>query len=103
MQIEEFIPKGYRNRVSRGYLAEILHMTDRSIRDEISDARKRGVLIASCGGGYFQRKDESDEPYIREYYATECHRFTTIANSLKTFRKTWKGDDQIAGQMRLEL
>lgn len=65
MQIEEYIPKGYRNRVSRGYLVEILHMTDRSIRDEIKAARLRGVLIASCGGGYFRKKDESDEPYIR--------------------------------------
>ena len=103
MQIEEFIPKGYRNRVSRGYLVEILHITDRDIREAISEARKRGVLIASCGGGYFQREDDRDDPYIAEYYAKECHRFTTIAKALKTFKRTWKGDDQIAGQMRLEL
>lgn len=103
--IEEYIPKGYRNRISRWDLVSILHIPDRQVRREIMEAQNRGIGIYSCNGGYFQKEDERDDPYIAEYVATERHRFTTQAKKLKALRKAWQGvdDDQVPGQMELEL
>lgn len=97
--IEEFIPAGYQNRVSRAYLHEILHITDREIRSQIADAGERGVLIASYGGGYFRRESAADDPYIEAYIALERKRFTTQSHKLKLLRKAMKGTDEIPGQM----
>lgn len=104
--IEEFIPKGYDNRVSREYLHEILHMPDRAIRREIEKAAERGVLIVSYDGGYFQRESERDDPYIREYMARENNRFKTQSHKNRMLREAWarihpeaKKSKQIPGQM----
>ena len=106
--IEEYIPAGYPNRVSRAYLHEILHITDREIRSQIADAGERGVLIASADGGYFQRESAADDPYIEAYIALERKRFTTQSHKLKMLRHAMQeidpeyDRDQIPGQMRFE-
>ena len=105
--IEEYIPKGYSNRVSREYLHQILHIPDRVVREAIAEAQNRGVLIASYGGGYFRRKDANDDPYISAYMGMENNRFRTMSHKNKSLRKAWRAihpmDDgkQIAGQMSL--
>lgn len=108
MLIEEYIPAGYENRVSREYLHEILHIPDRAVRREIELAAERGVLIASCDGGYFRRGSERDDPYIREYMARENNRFKTQSHKNKLMREMWerihpaaKKSKQIPGQMSL--
>ena len=104
-EIEDYIPEGYDNRVSRDYLRQILHIPDRTVRDAIADAQDRGVLIVSFDGGYFRRKDESDDPYIRAYMNTENRRFKSMSHKNKRLREAWRAihadDDgkQIAGQM----
>lgn len=105
MQIEEYIPAGYKHRISRWDLVDILHIPDREVRRGIMDAQNRGIGIYCCNGGYFQRQDESDDPYIAEYVAMERHRFTTQAKKLKALRKAWQGvdDDQVPGQMVWEF
>lgn len=105
--IEEYIPEGYPNRVSRPYLQSILHIPDRMIRRQIEEAGERGILIVSMDGGYFRRKDETDDPYIRTYYAKEHKRFTTQSAKLKRMRQAMgigakKDKDQIPGQMEFE-
>lgn len=106
--IEEFIPHGYRNRVSRTYLHEILHIPDRRIREEIAEAAERGILIASADGGYFQRESAADDPYIMEYIAKERKRFTTQSHKLKLLRHAMMEIDeqydpqQVPGQMSFE-
>ena len=103
--IEEYIPKGYKKRVSRGYLQEMSGMSDRDIRSEIADAQSRGIMIASVDGGYFQRKDEKDDPYIAEYYAKEKHRLNAQRRKLRALHKAWMGVDegQVPGQMEMDL
>lgn len=107
--IEEFIPAGYHNRVSRPYLQSILHIPDREIRRQIEEAAERGILIVSADGGYFQRKDKNDDPYIEGYYAQERKRFTTQSKKLKRLRRAMEGidpdkhdKDQVPGQMSFE-
>ena len=108
--IEEYIPEGYENRVSRSYLHEILHIPDRMVRKLIEDAANRGVLIVSADGGYFRRKDEKDDRYIRAYMISENNRFKTMSHKNKCLREMWqaihpeegkKRSSQIPGQMRL--
>lgn len=104
--IEELIPKGYANRVTREYLHRVTGMSDRKVRKEIELAAGR-CLIVSCDGGYFQRKDENDDPYIREYYEKEWARFKTQRKKLDQMRKALniihpKPDrNQFPGQMSL--
>lgn len=94
--IEEFIPFGYKNRISRTGLRDITHLNDRNIRAQIAQAGERGVLIASANGGYFQRQSAEDDPYIEEYIAKERSRFKAQSHKLKLLRSAWDGinDDQ---------
>lgn len=108
LMIENYIPKGYKNRVSRSYLQETLHIPDRAIRRMIEEAQNRGSLIVSCNGGYFRRKDESDDPYIAAYLGQENRRFKTMSHKNKMLREAWqmihpeqKKNKQIPGQMSL--
>ena len=106
--IEDYIPYGYHNRVSRSYLHEILHIQDRQIRDQIAQAAERGVLIASADGGYFQRESAADDPYIEGYIAQERKRFTTQSHKLKLLRHAMQevnpeyDPEQVPGQMSFE-
>lgn len=104
--IEDLIPKGYRHRITREQLHQVTGLSDRKIRKEIEEAAAR-VLIVSCDGGYFQRKDEKDDPYIREYYAKEWARFKTQRKKLMQMEKALniihpKPDrKQVPGQMNI--
>lgn len=106
MAIEDYIPEGYENRVSRGFLQELLQMPDRAIRAEIEKAQDRGILIVSRDGGYFQRRDERDDEYIKDYMRAEDRRFRTMSHKNKRLREAWqrihpaeKQKKQIPGQM----
>ena len=106
--IEDYIPEGYENRVSRDYLKSILHIPDREIREKIAEAAERGCLIASDGGGYFRRKDEKDDPHIQAYILREDRRFRTQSHKNKLMRLAWerihpeqKKTQQVPGQMSL--
>lgn len=107
--IEDYIPAGYNNRVSRGYLHEILHVPDRTVRQMIEDAVNRGILIVSADGGYFRRKDERDDVYIRQYIISESNRFKSQSHKNKQLRNLWKeinpedkkSENQIPGQMSM--
>lgn len=106
--IEEYIPAGYENRVSRQYLHEILHLNDRVIRDMIADAWERGVPIYSDSGGYFRRGSENDDPHISAYSAREDKRFRTLSHKRKLMRIEWEREHpkekktrEIPGQMSL--
>lgn len=107
--IEEYIPAGYDNRVSREFLHQILHVPDRTVRKWIEEARARGVLIASCNGGYFRYLDERDDFYFLAYMRHEDQRFKTQSHNNRLRREAWarihpeakKKDRQIPGQMSL--
>ena len=107
LMIEDYIPSGYKNRVSRDYLHGILHTPDRAIRKMIEEAAERGVLIISANGGYF-RPTKADEIYVGQYFGQEDKRFRTISHKRKVQRQLWehiqpaaKKSKQIPGQMSL--
>lgn len=108
MMIEEFIPYGYKNRITRTGLHDITHLPDRVIRRQIEAAADRGILIASCDGGYFRRLSAEDDPYIQEYIARERKRFTTQSHKLKMLRHAMQEIDpdndpkQVPGRMSFE-
>lgn len=108
--IEEYIPAGYENRVTRTHLHSILHIDDRVIREEIKAALERGVFIASYDDGYFRWKDAKDDPYFEGYMGRENSRFLKIGHRNRLMRDAWleihpekkrKKKDQIPGQMSL--
>lgn len=55
MMIEDFIPKGYENAISRSELARLLNVDDRTLRDMVENARAHGTPILNMqdGKGYF--------------------------------------------------
>ena len=108
--IEDYIPCGYENRISRSELRFVTGMTDRDIREQISEAVIRGVLIASKNGGYFRRRDERDDGYIRAYIMSELNRAKSQSRKNYYLRREWgnihpeelsrkKCKEQIDGQM----
>ena len=105
MNIKNFIPKGYGNRISRNDLSFITGQTDRINRHMIEEAQRAGTVIVSFDKGYFQRQDERDDEYIRAYLAKEWHRNYEHRLKLEAIYKAWKGIDgkQIPGQMALDL
>ena len=106
--IEDYIPAGYENRVSREDLKRRTGKNDRVIRDEISEAAERGIMIASLDGGYFRYRDSTDDPYFMAYMKMEDQRFKTQSHKNKLRRMAWERmhpgatkarDKQIPGQM----
>lgn len=59
--IEDHVPFGYQNRISRQSLSIAAHLSDRQMRKEIEEAlTDRSVLIINIDDGYF-RPDGSTE------------------------------------------
>lgn len=67
MNIVDFIPKGEKNAVSRGYLRTVTNLSDRDVRRAIAEQRKSGVpILASKTGGYFIAENiEQIEEYLK--------------------------------------
>lgn len=83
MNIEDYIPIGYENRVSREFLAAQLGATDREIRKAIAEAQEP---IINVGGGYFLPGDnEKDQLCKRIYIRKELARIKTLNNKLRKF------------------
>lgn len=109
--IEDYIPLGYENRITRIGLKIATGKNDRAIRDEISEAAERGVMIASLDGGYFRWRDSRDDPYFMAYMKAEDRRFKTQSHKNKLRRMAWervhpgtkKKKDEIPGQMSFDF
>lgn len=105
MNIKNYIPKGYGNRITRDELVFETGQSDRVNRNLIEIAQKSGVLIVSYNKGYFQKLDERDDEFIRAYLAKEWHRNYDHRMKLEALYRSWTGIDpkQIPGQMVLDL
>jgi len=109
IDIEDYIPEGYENRVTRGYLHEVSGLTDRKVRQEIARARSdRGVLIISADGGYFI-PEKCDRVHVNMYCAQEWTRAKSQyenARQLRRMVREWSGlpanDKDFPGQMSFE-
>lgn len=59
--IENYIPVGRENKISRQSLAICTGLPDRSVRRLISDARMLGVpIVGDPAGGYYMAETEGD-------------------------------------------
>lgn len=86
MKIENFIPDGKENAITRPELARVLGMTDRAVRKEIELARDRGALICNDGdgAGYYMARDIGQ---IERQYRMDKSRSLAVLNRLKTMRR----------------
>lgn len=89
MKIEDFIPKGRENAITRSELAARLCMTDRRVRSLIAEARARGELILNAcdGQGYYISDDLSE---IHGQYLVDKSRALSVLKRLKTMRRLLK-------------
>jgi hypothetical protein len=91
MNIEDLIPYGKDNAVSRTYLADVTGLTDRKIRYLISKARREyPILNLQDGSGYYR---PTIEEYIEamHFYKQERCRALSILWSLSGTKKWLKG------------
>lgn len=103
--IENYIPFGYKNRISRNYLTSVTGKSDRINRDEIKEALLlRGVLIVNIDNGYF-RPDGSAEDKLkaRAYVRREDKRKRSfIRSSIAMHRCLGPEESKDTGQMSLK-
>ena len=125
MEIEQFIPYGRENAVSRKELAKLTGLPDRLLRDTIKQANKRleaqgeAILSSSGNRGYWrstsieemeQYKAESDrrrrsqaindEPILRIIAKAKGQRFVAVGAYIRRLRKEPEEPRQIDGQTR---
>ena len=59
--IENYIPQGRENKISRKSLVMCTGLPDRSVRRLISEARMRGIaIVGDPVGGYYRAETEAD-------------------------------------------
>lgn len=90
MNIEDLIPYGKANSVSRNYLVTVTGLTDRKVRMLIAKARREHPIInLSDGSGYYR---PTIEEYIeaKHFYKQERCRALSILWSLAGIKKWLK-------------
>ena len=104
--IENYIPFGYQNRISRIALSAVTHQNDRQNRKEIEEALyDRHVLIVNIDNGYF-RPDGSAEDSLKakSYLLREQMRTSSCNRRCKAILKILapKKEDELSNnQMSL--
>lgn len=87
MHIEDFIPFGRKNAISRYDLSYSTGLSDRHVRNAISLAKKRVPIVSmDDGSGYYQPTGD-DYDFVIGYYNREKHRREEISKNIKTIRK----------------
>lgn len=102
--IENYIPFGYKNRISREKLVSDTRMSDRKIRKEMEEALLiRGTLIINIDNGYF-RPDGSpeDRQKAKAYLLREMVRTSSCNKRCKDIRRCLTPKADNTGQMSLK-
>jgi len=84
MCIEDYIPFGRDNAVTREYLKRVTELDDRTIRDEIKKARTKkyiAILNMQDGKGYY-RPDENERADVERWLRQERHRMKEIRDGM---------------------
>lgn len=89
MKIEDFIPCGKENAITRAALAERLCLPDRRVRKLIEEARNRGAMILNAcdGSGYYISEDIGE---LTRQYRVDKSRALSVLKRLKTVRQILK-------------
>ena len=87
--ITAYIPEGRERAVTRKHLCAVTGLSDRTVRREIEEARRRGAIIINTqdGMGYFQTDDVAE---IKRQYAQNERRATAILAQQKHLRRKMK-------------
>lgn len=102
--IENYIPFGYKNRISREKLVSDTRMSDRKIRKAMEEALLlRGTLIINIDNGYF-RPDGSheDRQKAKAYLFREMARTSSCNKRCKAIRRCLTPKAENIGQMSLK-
>lgn len=101
--IENYIPFGYANRISRQQLVADTNMSDRKIRQELEDALLlRGTLVINIDNGYFQPDGSlEDRQRAKEYLFREQARTSSCNKRCKAIRKCLTPKVEDTGQLSL--
>lgn len=92
--IENFIPEGNENAISRIELRLLTDKNDRTVREMIAEAvNVRKIPIVNVGNGYFivRSGNEEDRMCAREYIAMEMHRHREIVRRIHAIDKALGG------------
>jgi biotin operon repressor len=85
MNLLDYIPTGKDNAVTRPQLCKLTGMSDRKVREQISQLRRDHVIINDQSGkGYYRSNDRAE---IERYVRQETARLKSIGWSLKAARK----------------
>lgn len=88
MNITNYIPKGKENAITRKDLCKITGLSDRNVRERISQARRETVIInLQNGNGYYQPTEAAE---IEQFVRQETARLKSIGWSLKAARNALK-------------
>lgn len=89
MFIENYIPFGYKNRISRETLEALTRQGDRTNRERMAEALyERHILIVNIDNAYF-RPDGSQEDAVKAeaYYRRECTRTGSCKKRCEAIRE----------------
>lgn len=83
--IENYIPVGRENKISRESLRACTGLPDRSVRRFISDAREHGIpIVGDPTGGYYMAESEGD---VRLLLSELNSRIGKLAKCVKAIRE----------------
>ncbi len=93
--IENFIPSGHANAISRSELCSLLGMNDRAVRRSIETAvTERRIPIVNIGHGYFKPDgSEIDRYALDAYYHIESAKAKSIFRRLHTIKNILAVDE----------
>jgi predicted DNA-binding transcriptional regulator YafY len=82
--IENYIPAGRDNKISRQSLSICTGLPDRTVRRLISDARMRGIpIVGDPAGGYYMAETETDVRLLLSELNSRIEKLTHCAGAVK--------------------
>ena len=87
----DLIPVGKREAVSMNTLSKLTDLPTPEVRQQVLNARMKGVLICSGDGGYYFPKDDEE---LKEYVRRRTQYIRTASIALNPFKKTLKDQEE---------
>lgn len=82
-KIEDYIPAGRDNKISRESLSTCTGLTDRVVRAYISEARARGcAIVGDPEGGYYMAENEDDVNLLIAELTSRMNKLALCANAI---------------------
>ena len=86
--IEDYIPNGRDNKISRESLSICTGLPDRHVRRLISEARMRGVpIVGDPAGGYYMAETDADIDLLLGELYSRINKLAHCAGAVRAKRK----------------